>query len=1069
MGIGVLGPVTIDGAPAISRRDRIVLSVLVVRRDEVITPDQVSQALWPDGEPDSWRKVVQGSITRLRKVLGRDSIETTPGGYRLRVGPDDVDAWRFQRLVDRAAGFSETNEHDRACDELAQAISLWRGEPFAELDGWAAGAAEATRMLELRRFAEERHAEARLALGDHRAVAAELRALVAAEPLREKRWALLATGLYRSGRQGDALRALHDARRVLTSELGVAPSAELVDLEQAILRQDADLDAPLALVVASRVECPYKGLEAYREDDTELFFGRDDEADECCRRVVESGFLAVIGASGSGKSSLARAGIVPRLRALGRRVAVCTPGVDPHAAFAAARAAVGSEGVVVVDQGEELFTVCTNTDRREAFVRVLTEHARSGGAVVCTLRADYITDVASYPELARLIERSVYLLGPMGETALRSAIDGPARVAGLRLESGLVDVLVYDVVDQPGVLPSSRTHWSRPGANARAGCSPSPPTATVAGCAAPSHAPPSRSTTRYRNGSGARCGRCSCGSSRCSATAKRCGTGSSGRCSPTSRTTSSTCWCRRGCSRPTRARSRSRTRPSRGAWPRLQRWLEEDSEGQRVLSHLSAASRDWAARGCDADDLYRGAAPARRRGVGATARGRSVGDGTRVFLEASAAERGEPGGRGRCPAARSGANQSPPWSSAARGRAPLGARARNHLDRRPAGAPRIAATRPGRHRVARLRAQSVVSQSAALQSTKRDLSALLALEAYRLQPNPKTESAVLSTFTGSPGFLGYLRGEGQFWSSALDTDGGRLIVSDSASVLRTYDINHMSATRTISAARRPQGFGMIATTGDGNVVVVVSNTGPDGTTGAELSAYDTRTGRARFQGVAMNFPTGSIAISPDDALVAVGGGKESDVEVHDRATGAFVSRLPRPPADKSPYTFDTAPLAFASATRAVVGSNSGVIRVVDPRNAKVIRSIDARVAPAEGALHVSPDGTHALARGRRADDAVGPRDGVGELVATVDRGLHPSRPGVPVRNRAVRGSVRSGARHRSRNRCRDGAPVRLSAGSRRAALRQRRRPHPRGGRRVEHRVVAPRRFGSDHACHRTPG
>ena len=260
---------------------------------------------------------------------------------------------------------------------LDRALALWQGEPFADLDGWAPGTAEAARLVELRRRAEERLVEARLALAEHGDVIGTARALAAAEPLREQRWALLALALYRAGRQGEALRALHEARTVLADQLGVEPGAELVGLEAAILAHDAALRAPLGPPhrPAASERCPYKGLEAYNEHDHDAFFGRAAELAACRRRLAATGVLVVVGASGSGKSSLVLAGVIPALREGGRGVTVCTPGADPPVALRAALSAVGGDAAVVVDQGEELFTICTDPVARGDFCAALVDRA----------------------------------------------------------------------------------------------------------------------------------------------------------------------------------------------------------------------------------------------------------------------------------------------------------------------------------------------------------------------------------------------------------------------------------------------------------------------------------------------------------------------------------------------------------------------------------------------------------------------------------------------------------------------------------------------------------------------
>src|SRR5262249_1197287 len=153
-----------------------------------------------------------------------------------------------------------------------------------------------------------------LALGEDDMLIPRARQLVAGEPLREHRWELLALGLYRAGRQAEALRTLADGRRMLRDELGIEPCADFVALEQAILDHDSALTIPMTRVAPSE-RCPYKGLEAYDLEDADWFFGREAIIESCRRRLAQVGVLVVAGGSGSGKSSLVRAGLVARLRA----------------------------------------------------------------------------------------------------------------------------------------------------------------------------------------------------------------------------------------------------------------------------------------------------------------------------------------------------------------------------------------------------------------------------------------------------------------------------------------------------------------------------------------------------------------------------------------------------------------------------------------------------------------------------------------------------------------------------------------------------------------------------------
>ena len=268
MAITVLGPTRVDGARALSPRDRVVLAVLVANRGASVTPEQLADALWGESAPDSWRKVVQTVVMRLRKILGAEAIETTSSGYMLRVAPRDVDAWRFADLIDHARELAAVGELDQAVYALDDALAQWHGDPFQDLDRWPLAAAEVARLEELRRLAEEQRLEALVALRLDDEAIATATALAVAEPLRERRWELLALALYRSGRQGEALRALSRARLVLREELGIEPRAELVALEQAILDQDPDLASPRERRVVSE-RCPYKGLESYGVDDAE--------------------------------------------------------------------------------------------------------------------------------------------------------------------------------------------------------------------------------------------------------------------------------------------------------------------------------------------------------------------------------------------------------------------------------------------------------------------------------------------------------------------------------------------------------------------------------------------------------------------------------------------------------------------------------------------------------------------------------------------------------------------------------------------------------------------------------
>ena len=248
--VGLLGPLTLvsdDGSllpvPA-APKERAVLEMLALRPGRVVPSAELIDALWGENPPRSASKALQIYISALRRSLPAGTIETSPGGYQLRTDPNRIDATRFERLIRSGSRAVDNHDPAGAAAELGEALGLWRGEPLVELAGQPAGMAERARLAELRRGAEEALVDARLGLGEHAALVGELEAAVAAEPLREHRWAQLMLALYRCDRQADALAAYQRMRRLLGEELGLDPSEQLAGLERAILGHDAALDVP---------------------------------------------------------------------------------------------------------------------------------------------------------------------------------------------------------------------------------------------------------------------------------------------------------------------------------------------------------------------------------------------------------------------------------------------------------------------------------------------------------------------------------------------------------------------------------------------------------------------------------------------------------------------------------------------------------------------------------------------------------------------------------------------------------------------------------------------------------
>jgi DNA-binding SARP family transcriptional activator len=183
-------------------------------------------------------------VCELRAALraARPQLLTTGGGYVLRVGSDQLDAERFERLTAAGAAALSAGDPVRARTELAAGLALWRGPALVEFAEERFARPDAARLDELRLQAVENRIAADLALGRHGAVVADLEKLTANHPLRERFWAQLMLALYRAGRRGDALRVYQTARQQITEQLGLDPGQALQLLHRAILTADPLLD-----------------------------------------------------------------------------------------------------------------------------------------------------------------------------------------------------------------------------------------------------------------------------------------------------------------------------------------------------------------------------------------------------------------------------------------------------------------------------------------------------------------------------------------------------------------------------------------------------------------------------------------------------------------------------------------------------------------------------------------------------------------------------------------------------------------------------------------------------------
>ena len=232
--VGAHGPLVLRGA-----KRRGLLACLVVHAGQPLSTDLLVEELWGEASDGACR-TVQTYMSQLRKLLEGSGarIDTRPAGYVLTIGRAEVDAHRFERAVAAAAAAPESAQRLAGLDE---ALAWWRGPPLTEFAGAGWADREASRLEAVHLDALKRRHDALLALGRAREAVAALEPLVRIHPLDESLWAQLILALYRSGRQGDALRAFQQARGHLVDGLGIEPGPELVDLERRILDHDPSL------------------------------------------------------------------------------------------------------------------------------------------------------------------------------------------------------------------------------------------------------------------------------------------------------------------------------------------------------------------------------------------------------------------------------------------------------------------------------------------------------------------------------------------------------------------------------------------------------------------------------------------------------------------------------------------------------------------------------------------------------------------------------------------------------------------------------------------------------------
>jgi WD40 repeat protein/DNA-binding SARP family transcriptional activator len=868
----ILGPlaVRVDGAsvPIGGPKQRALLALLLLSANRVVSRERLIAELFAEQSLDSADHALRNQVSRLRKVLGpaaadEPRLAARAPGYLLRVEPGELDFEHFERLVAAGRESLAAGDAAAAAESLRAAERLWQGRPLADLEFEPFARIEVERLEELRLAAVEARIDAELALGRQLELVAELETFSAEHPYRERFHAQLMLALYRSGRQAEGLEVYRRTRTLLNEELGLEPGVELQELERAILVQDPALkgavDSRGSAAVPLREVCPFKGLAPFEAADAEFFFGRERLVDELAARLADAPLLAVVGPSGSGKSSLLRAGL---LAALGQECVLLRPSERPAAELVEvlARVPSGERLVLAVDQFEELFAASVAEDERRSFVQALVDaawDAERRALILIALRADFFGHLAPYVELADLVGQNHALLGPMSATELRRAIEGPAERTGLEVEPALVDTLVDEVAGEAGGLPLLSTAlldlWRE-----REGRS-----LTLA-------AYERMGGVRGAVGRHAEAAFRSLGEEEQEVARRillRLVAGGDGDAYTRRRVTREELDADND-ERVARVLAALVGRRLLVAddgtvelvheallerWARLVDWLEEDAQGRRLHRHLTQAATEWEGVKRDPSELYRGARlAATLEWVDAAADERGLNRLERDFLEES-----------RTAFAR--ANR--------RLRALLALALLLLVAALVAGAIALAARGSARHQATAAIAQRLGAQ--ALIDPSLDRSLLLAREGINLDDSEAARSNLLAALLRSPAALAVAHANGdRVLDVALSPDDRTLAVRGDDGSIVFFDAQTLRRVGKAFPGSDQLGL-MGATVGplhalafspDGRTIAIGSTTGSEAT----LDLVDTRTHATRERAIDPYIHTADVAFSPDGRWVATG-------------------------------------------------------------------------------------------------------------------------------------------------------------------------------------------------------
>jgi WD40 repeat protein/class 3 adenylate cyclase/tRNA A-37 threonylcarbamoyl transferase component Bud32 len=790
------------------------------------------------------------------------------------------------------------------------------------------------------------------------------------------------------------VRALADGGQVFlsqaTAELvdGQLPEEfGLVDLGSHTLRGFSGtenvfaLSAPAVRAPPSPAVCPYRGLLAFEPDDHDLFFGREEVLSNLLSRLASGRFVAVVGASGSGKSSLVRAGVVAAVRR-GRLTGVSTAGLmTPGASPVHGLQAVSDHDLLVVDQFEEAFTACQDELLRRRFFEQLLAY---GGTVLIALRADFYGHCVAHEGLAQRVSQNNVLLGPMTDEEMHRAVVAPAEAGGFTLEQGLVELVLRDAAGQPGALPlfshALMETWARRDGR----------TLTLAG---------------YRGAGGV------------SGAIARTAEEVYDRCTDDERKLMRRVFLRLTELGEETEDTRRRVPLSELAsgpesatavselidtlttarlltldegtaqvahealireWPRLRGWLNEDREGLMVHRRLTRSAAEWTAAGRDPGELYRGARLA--AALDWTGGRDDLTADERAFLEASRAaqERELREARRR----------------ARRLRGLLAGIAVLLVLAVAAGAVALAQRQNARHSATLAQSGRLAAQSREVAAAHPDLGLLLALEAERLHSSVDTRGSLLgalehgsrirawlhafdspvvaSAFSPNGALLATttikattvwntatwkpvappLHSAQGGWEEGVDfsPDGRTLAISGREGRVELWDVSTLKKLRELAdpgAAADEPALAVVRYSPDGRIIAA----GAKATN--HVTLWNASTGRVVAGPIITNPPGSgaqSISFSPDSRRIAVPGAPGT-VGIWDVATGR---RVGRPLRIGSAAVEET---IFTAGGRTLIASDdSGAVSFVDSAMGRAIRRPLSVGSKPAASLALSPDG-----------------------------------------------------------------------------------------------------------------